>query len=69
MVNAINSAHERGLHIIALTGENNSEISSCLNSDDIEIRTPSESAARIQEIHLLVVHCLCDLIDHQLIGQ
>jgi len=69
IVNAINAAHERGLHVIALTGEDGSELSSSLNTDDIEIRTPSDSSARIQEVHLLVIHCLCDLIDHQLIGQ
>lgn len=69
IVNAINAAHERGLHIVALTGKDGGKIAACLNADDIEIRVPSESTARIQEVHLLVIHCLCDLIDHQLIGQ
>jgi len=35
----------------------------------VEIRVPSMSTARIQEVHILVIHCLCDLIDHQLLGQ
>ncbi|RKZ38423.1 MAG: phosphoheptose isomerase, partial [Candidatus Parabeggiatoa sp. nov. 3] len=39
-----------------------------LNISDIEIRVPSQSTARIQEIHLLVIHCLCDLIDQILFG-
>ncbi len=69
IINAINAAHERGLHIVALTGKDGGKIAACLNADDIEIRVPSESTARIQEVHLLVIHCLCDLIDHQLIGQ
>ena len=69
IVNAINAAHERGLHIVALTGKNGGETASCLTVDDIEIRVPSDSIARIQEVHFLVIHCLCDLIDHQLIGQ
>ena len=69
VVNAISAAHERGLHVIALTGKSGGEMASCLNADDIEIRVPSDSTARIQEVHLLVIHCLCDLIDHQLIGQ
>lgn len=69
VVNAISAAHERGLHVIALTGKSGGEMASSLNADDIEIRVPSDSTARIQEVHLLVIHCLCDLIDHQLIGQ
>jgi D-sedoheptulose 7-phosphate isomerase len=36
--------------------------------EDVEIRVPAESTARIQEVHLLAIHCLCDLIDHQLMG-
>ena len=69
VVNAINAAHERGMNVIALTGKSGGEIANYLSSNDIEIRVPSDSTARIQEVHLLVIHCLCDLIDHQLIGQ
>jgi D-sedoheptulose 7-phosphate isomerase len=39
-----------------------------LTEFDIEIRVPSQSTARVQEVHLLITHCLCDLIDHQLFG-
>jgi hypothetical protein len=39
-----------------------------LADDDIEIRVPAERTARIQEIHLVVIHCLCDLIDTMLLG-
>jgi len=69
VVNAINAAHERGMNVIALTGKSGGEIANYLSSNDVEIRVPSDSTARIQEVHLLVIHCLCDLIDHQLIGQ
>lgn len=66
---AIEAAHERGMRVIALTGKNGGRMADILNLDDIEIRVPSESTARTQEVHLLVIHCLCDLIDHQLLGQ
>ena len=68
LVNAIDTAHERGLNVIALTGKSGGEMAARLHSDDVEIRVPAESPARIQEVHLLIVHCLCSLIDHQLIG-
>ena len=69
VINAIDAAHERGLHIIALTGRNGGETATRLRHDDVEIRIPSDSTPRIQESQLLVIHCLCDLIDHQLTGQ
>ncbi len=69
VVKAIEEAHNKGIPVIALTGRNGGEIASRLSGNDIEIRVPSESTARIQEVHLLTIHCLCDLIDHQLIGQ
>jgi D-sedoheptulose 7-phosphate isomerase len=66
---AIEAAHDRGMRIVALTGKNGGQMASLLNMDDVEIRAPSDSTARTQEVHLLVIHCLCDLIDHQLLGQ
>ena len=69
VVLAIKAAHERGMNVVALTGRSGGEMANSLSANDIEIRVPSESTARIQEVHLLVIHCLCDLIDHQLIGQ
>lgn len=68
VVNAITAAQQMNMKIIALTGRNGGKIAACLRSDDIEIRVPAERTARIQEIHLLVIHCLCDLIDEQLFG-
>jgi len=65
---AVSAAHDKDLSVIALTGNNGGMISPLLHETDIEIRVPSDSAARIQEVHVLITHCLCDLIDHQLFG-
>jgi D-sedoheptulose 7-phosphate isomerase len=64
----ITTAHDKEISVIALTGNNGGLISPLLRETDIEIRVPSPSSARIQEAHVLVTHCLCDLIDHQLFG-
>lgn len=68
ILSAVKTAHDKGLSVIALTGKDGGALASLLNETDIEIRVPSESTARIQEVHLLVTHCLCDLIDQQLFG-
>ncbi|MGJ0430347.1 phosphoheptose isomerase [Methylobacter sp.] len=65
---AITTAHDKDISVIALTGHDGGMIAPLLNETDIEIRVPSSSTARIQEVHLLITHCLCDLIDHQLFG-
>ena len=69
VVRAIEAAKEREMRVIALTGKSGGEIAQTIGSDDLEIRVPADSTARIQEVHLLVIHCLCDLIDHQLLGK
>lgn len=66
IIHAINVAHDRGVHIIALTGRDGGELASILTHNDIEIRVPSHSTARIQETHGLIIHCLCDMIDRRL---
>ena len=66
---AIEAAHEREMQIIALSGKQGGDMASLLTADDVEIRVPSDSTARIQEVHLLAIHCICDLVDHQLLGQ
>lgn len=65
---AIAAAHDKDISVLALTGSNGSMIANLLYETDIEIRVPSNVNARIQEIHVLITHCLCDLIDHQLFG-
>lgn len=65
---AIEAAHERKLHVIALTGREGGQLATQLKNDDIEIRVPADVTARIQETHIVIIHCLCDLIDYQLFG-
>lgn len=69
MLAAVRMAMQRGMRIIALTGRDGGELVRRLNEDAVAIVVPSASTARIQELHLLVIHCLCDLIDRQLLGQ
>ena len=65
---AIDAAHEREMTVIALSGKSGGGMADRLSLNDVEIRVPSESTARIQEVHLLAIHCMCDLVDHQLLG-
>jgi D-sedoheptulose 7-phosphate isomerase len=68
VLQAIQAAHDREMRVVALTGKDGGDMCSLLQPDDIEIRVPSDVTARIQEVHLLAIHCLCDLIDWQLFG-
>ncbi len=68
VVKAVTTAHDKDISVIALTGKDGGTLSAILGEEDIELRVPSNSTARIQEVHLLITHCLCDLIDHQLFG-
>ena len=63
VVRAIQTAHEKKLRVIALTGRDGGEIANILTKNDIELRVPADSTARIQEAHVLIIHCLCDLLD------
>jgi D-sedoheptulose 7-phosphate isomerase len=65
---AIQSAHEREMVVVAMTGRNGGEAAKLLRPEDVEIRVAAASTARIQEVHLLIIHCLCDLVDQQLLG-
>ena len=69
ILNAVRAAHERDMSVIGLTGRSGGKMAEIFNHTDIEIRAPSERTARIQEVHLLVIHCLCDFIDTQLFGE
>ncbi len=66
VVRAIDTAADIGMTVVALTGRDGGEIAAALGAADTEIRVPAERTARIQEVHLLVIHCLCDLIDRGL---
>ena len=68
VIKAITAAHDRNMTIVALTGRNGGRIAEQLAPGDIEIRVPARRTARIQEVHLVVIHCLCDFIDTRLFG-
>lgn len=65
---AIKAAQQRKMQIVALTGKDGGEVADLLQAGDIELRVPNNETARIQEVHGLIIHCLCDLIDQQLFG-
>ncbi len=65
---AIEAAHERGMSVVALTGGEGGAMAGLLQGPDVEIRVPSARTCRVQEVHVLVLHCLCDLIDAELLG-
>lgn len=68
VVEAIKAGHDRGMLIVALSGREGGNMRQQLTPQDVEICVPSPVTARIQEVHLLVIHCLCDLIDIHLFG-
>ena len=65
---AVLAAHENGMNVVALTGRNGGRMPEILQPADIHICVPAQSTARIQEVHLLTLHCLCDAIDCLLMG-
>ncbi|MCB1957028.1 MAG: phosphoheptose isomerase [Rhodocyclaceae bacterium] len=68
VIEAIHAAHERDTHVVALTGRGGGAIGELLRDGDIHICVPSDRTSRIQEVHLLTLHCLCDGIDCLLLG-
>lgn len=68
VVAAIHAAHERNMRVVALTGRDGGKMGTMLKETDIHICVPTQSTARIQEVHLLTLHCICDGIDHLLFG-
>lgn len=68
IVAAIEAAHQRSMPVIALTGKGGGRIAELLGEGDVHLCVPHDRTARIQEVHLLIVHCLCDGIDAALLG-
>ncbi|MCH9670996.1 MAG: phosphoheptose isomerase [Gammaproteobacteria bacterium] len=68
IVDAIEMAHSREMLVILLSGREGGSAAAALGEGDVEIRVPAQSTARIQEVHILAIHCLCDLLDRQLLG-
>ena len=69
VIRAVQAAQGLSMRVVALTGRDGGRIQQILNPGDINICVPSESTARIQEVHILTIHCLCDLIEVQMFGQ
>lgn len=69
VIRAVAAAHERGMRVVALTGRDGGRMAASYAPDDVEIRVPATRTARIQEVHLVIIHCLCDLIDTTLLGE
>lgn len=68
VIHAIEAAHDRGMRVIVLSGRDGGQVAEALRETDLELRVPADSTARIQEVHLMIIHSLCDLIDHKLVG-
>jgi D-sedoheptulose 7-phosphate isomerase len=68
ILNAITAAHERDMHVVALTGGDGGKMVELLRQQDIHLGVPQENAARVQELFILILHCLCDSIDCLLLG-
>ena len=66
---AVRVAQERGMPVVALTGRDGGRIGAMLRDTDVHLCVAHERTARIQEVHLLIIHCLCDGIDHALLGE
>jgi D-sedoheptulose 7-phosphate isomerase len=68
VIEAIAAAHALGIRVVALTGKGGGKMTALLAADDIHLCVPSDRTARIQEVHLLTLHCLCDGIDTLILG-
>ncbi len=69
VIEAIHTAHAKGIAVVALTGKQGGKIAALLGPDDIHLCVPADRTARIQEVHLLTIHCLCDGIDALILGE
>jgi D-sedoheptulose 7-phosphate isomerase len=68
VLRAVEAAHERDMRVVALSGRGGGEMSKALSARDVHICVPHSQTPRIQEVHLLALHCLCDGIDYMLLG-
>jgi D-sedoheptulose 7-phosphate isomerase len=66
---AVQAAHEVGARVVALTGNGGGKMTALLDAEDVHICVPHRNTARIQEVHLLALHCICDGVDFQLFGK
>ena len=69
VIEAMHQAHALGITVVALTGKQGGKMTALLAPGDIHLCVPAERTARIQEVHLLTIHCLCDGIDALILGE
>src|SRR5438105_13005860 len=69
IVAAVDAAHERGMRIVALTGKGGGRLGELVTADDVHLCVPHTVTARIQEVHVLTIHCMSDAIDASLLGE
>ncbi|MEC8870383.1 MAG: SIS domain-containing protein, partial [Pseudomonadota bacterium] len=69
ILEAARAATTAGLSVIALTGRDGGALAGLLDTNDLELRVPSDSTARIQEAHAIIIHCICNLIDLHMTGE
>jgi D-sedoheptulose 7-phosphate isomerase len=69
VIEAIKVAHANGVRVVALTGKGGGKMTALLSPNDIHLCVPAERTARIQEVHLVCIHCLCDGIDALMLGE
>ena len=63
VIDAVHAAHDLGIRVVALTGNGGGKMAALMREDDVHLCVPHKTTARIQEVHLLCIHCLCDGID------
>ena len=68
VIAAIDAAHDREMRVVAMTGKGGGRIGAMLATADVHLCVPHDRTARIQEVHLLMIHCLCDAVDNTLLG-
>ena len=66
IVNAIDAAHKKEMAVILMSGKTGGKAAQKLNNKDIELRVPHESTARIQEAHIMIIHCICSIVDERM---
>ena len=66
---AIEAAHEREMVVIGLSGQGGGKMNHALRDTDVHVSVPHDRTARVQEVHILTLHCLCDAVDAQLMGE
>lgn len=66
---AINAAQERGMAVVAMTGRRGGQTGELLSRADVHLCVPHDDVARVQEMHTLIIHCLCEAIDNMLLGE